>query len=81
MSVPDFVSWIESSPDVPVTTSGEAAIQLEGKVNQLAVTLSGTGAYNSQNLECKRATVTNTGGTPTGLETGFDQSGCQTFGL
>ncbi len=44
-----------------VTTSGAAAVKLEGKVDELAVTLSGTGAYNSQNLECKRATVTNNG--------------------
>lgn len=50
-----------AASQMAVTTSGAAAVQLEGKVDQLAVTLSGAGAYNSRNLECKRATVTNNG--------------------
>jgi hypothetical protein len=51
---------IEAS-QMTVNVSGAGAVKLDGKVDQLAVTLSGTGAHDSENMECKRATVTNNG--------------------
>jgi hypothetical protein len=44
-----------------VDISGAGAVKLAGQVDQLAVTLSGAGALHSENMECKRATVTNNG--------------------
>jgi hypothetical protein len=51
---------IEAS-QMAVNVSGAGAVKLDGKVDQLTVTISGSGAHNSENMECKRATVTNNG--------------------
>ena len=44
-----------------VSIDGAGAISLAGKVDQLTVSLKGVGAFNSENLQAKRATVTNDG--------------------
>jgi hypothetical protein len=51
---------IEAS-QLDVNISGAGAVKLAGQVDQLAVTLSGAGALHSENMESKRATVTNNG--------------------
>jgi hypothetical protein len=51
---------IEAS-QLDVSISGAGAVKLAGQVDQLAVTLSGAGALHSENMESKRATVTNNG--------------------
>lgn len=44
-----------------VNVNGAGATKLAGKIDQLNVSLSGAGAHNSENVDCKRATVTNNG--------------------
>lgn len=44
-----------------VSVSGAATVNLAGQAEQLAVTMDGAGAYNSENLQSKRATVANNG--------------------
>jgi hypothetical protein len=51
---------IEAS-QLTVRVSGAGATKLAGKVEQLDVTLSGAGAHNSENMDVKRANVTNNG--------------------
>lgn len=43
------------------TVSGAAVVRMQGKIAQQEITLNGTGAYNAENVEGKRATVTNNG--------------------
>jgi hypothetical protein len=44
-----------------VSIDGAGTTNLAGKVDQLTVSLNGAGAFNSENLQAKRATVTNEG--------------------
>ncbi len=44
-----------------VAIDGASAVTLAGKVDGLIVTLNGASAFDSRNLECQRAVVTNNG--------------------
>ena len=49
------------SDQMTVNLDGVGATNLAGKVDQLTVSLTGAGTFNSQNMQAKRATVTNLG--------------------
>jgi hypothetical protein len=50
-----------TNPGTLTRVTGSGKVVLVGKIDQLNVTLGGAGAFNSENAECKRATVTNNG--------------------
>jgi hypothetical protein len=50
-----------AAESLKLTANGSAGAKLAGKVTRLSVTQSGTGTWDLADLDCQRATVTNSG--------------------